>query len=263
MAIPTIQDLGFKSVSEYQAFHGLLPDGLKGPITQKSLSQPRCCSRPDIEHYTQENNQLRKWPFNELIVSINNNIAPFDQSQTNDILIQALQAWADVANLDFTLEITPHRRHITVTNGRIDGPSGTLAWSELPNASNHVLQKYDSNEQWVLSSNPPSNKIDLLAVMVHELGHALGLSHAPATQAATNIMAPFYNPSIREPLSGDIDRIQNLYGKPTIEPNPPQPPEPEPNEPPLATGKFKVNSIHFTKDGLLVDISELPDDFTE
>ena len=253
---PTIKfigSLGFPSVETYQEFHGLLVDNVFGPITQKHLTTPRICSRPDIEYFSDSENQQRKWPFKELLVRPEDNISPFSITETNDILIAALQSWSDVADLNFIL--TTGREHIKITTGRIDGPSGTLAWSELPNQSNKVLQKYDSSEQWVLSSNPPSNKIDLLAVMVHELGHALGLVHAPSTSASTNIMAPFYNPSIREPLSGDIERIQALYGPPieTTDPNPQDPDEP------MAEGKMLLKNIEFTKDGPVLTFTELPD----
>ncbi len=258
-SIPTIESLGFESTQDYQEFHGLYADNIPGPITQKHLSLPRICSRPDIEHYTDENQQLQKWPFNDLMVSSRHLEFPsFPITEIQNTVIQALQSWADVANLNFTITTNQHA-HIELQNG-IFGSPHTLAYSDLPNSFNCAKQNYSKFSPWDLSSNPSKGKIDLLSVMVHELGHALGLSHVSFNLALNSIMGSFYNPNtpIREPLQGDIERIQALYGKPLDDST--KPIDSKSNDPPLATGKLLLKGFEFTPMGLVLDISELPDD---
>lgn len=257
--LASVHSLGFNFVSGYQRFHGLKPDNILGPITAESINEPRFCSRPDREEIKDSLGQLLKWPTNRLTVSIKSTIPNFTLGQSRNIVIDALNSWGDVANLDFTFDHSADSNvNIHLTVGPIDGPSGTLAWSELPNRSNKVLQKYDQNEAWVLSSNPPQNKIDILAVMVHELGHALGLSHAPQSERNNAIMAPFYNPEIRSPLSHDINRIQALYGKSTTpSPTNPNPTNGDGDQTPQISGKILVKSITWTPNGLILDIDEV------
>lgn len=108
---------------------------------------------------------------------------------------------------------------ILLTTGRIDGPQGVLAWSELPDGSDRPLvQKYDTSEKYVNAAQPPRGKIDLLAVCCHEIGHALGLAHADAGSA--DLMAPAYQPGRRTPQPGDALRIQRLYGAAAPPPEP-------------------------------------------
>jgi hypothetical protein len=133
----------------------------------------------------------------------------------------ALGNWALVCDLTFTEAAGAESADILVTTGTIDGPSGVLAWSELP-PSSPCHQRYDTGENWTTDAHGQQGPIDLLAVITHETGHALGLQHAP--QGTPDLMAPFYSPTIRTPQPGDIARMQALYGKPTV--NPPDVPAP-------------------------------------
>lgn len=95
--------------------------------------------------------------------------------------------------------------------GRIDGPNGTLAWSMLPCSTLRVEQKYDTDEGWIAHlqpGQPPSNRIDLVRVAAHELGHALGLPHL----ASGNLLQPTYSRSIADPQAGDTAEIVRRYG---------------------------------------------------
>lgn len=72
-----------------------------------------------------------------------------------------------------------------------------------------------------------SQNADFRRVAVHELGHALGLSHSPG-----GIMAS-YAGNTTSPTADDIAGVNAIYGEPAppVEEPPPPPPEPEPPPP--------------------------------
>ena len=138
--------------------------------------------------------------------------------------VEAFASWQAVCGLTFE-QVGSGRADILIATGRIDGPSGTLAWSELP-PSNPVQQMYDVSESWTVL--PRGGLVDLVAVAAHEIGHAIGLGHDNSGGQA--LLDAFYNPRIRTPRPRDISRSQELYG-------PPKNPEPEP---PAGVGKVIV-----------------------
>lgn len=132
---------------------------------------------------------------------------------------QAFAAWAAVTPLTFRAAQRGEAPDIVVDAGKIDGPGSVLAYSELPDGSDRQLkQKYDTSEKFVVAARPPADSIDLLAVMTHEIGHALGLDHADKN--APDLMAPYYKPGLRTPQPGDVARMQALYGPPKAPPVP-------------------------------------------
>lgn len=187
------------------------------------------------------------WNKRLLFYKIQAQIPGLSEDELEQAYALAFSYWSEVCGLQFQKNDAPD---IRATAGVIDGPSRVLAWSELPAGDDRMLnQKYDSSERFVNSASPPQGKIDIVAVMCHEIGHALGLQHAP--QGSPDLMAPIYQPGRRKPQPGDIQRIQALYGPP-VPVNPPSPPGGGPDEPDVLviigrsgreTARFKLTRL--------------------
>ncbi|XP_049800135.1 macrophage metalloelastase-like [Schistocerca nitens] len=128
----------------------------------------------------------------------------------------------DSSNYDITIS-NKRRLHRKESSGqhccpkRFDGKSGVLAHANYPNSNNDVVEIHmDQDEDWYfdIDTNTPKEKINFYAVLVHEIGHTLGIAHSNQN---TSIMYPFYNSSNIELSKDNILVVQSLYGKPIVE----------------------------------------------
>jgi hypothetical protein len=82
-----------------------------------------------------------------------------------------------------------------------------LAHANYPNVDNTPIEIHiDQDETWYLKidGNTPEEQVNLFSVLLHEIGHALGISHS---NNQDSIMYP-YNDNKIELDRGDILAIQ-------------------------------------------------------
>jgi len=102
-----------------------------------------------------------------------------------------------------------------------DGPSGTLAHGFQPGTDAEFINgsiggdiHLDNAEDWI-------NGFDLATVLLHEIGHALGLAH---TNVPNSVLNPTYNGVNLTLGADDIAGIQAIYGpSPAVVPLPAAP----------------------------------------
>ena len=197
-------------VTAYQRFMGLDPDGVLGPRTARSLSEPRFCVLPD-----QFRGEECGWPEKQITWTIEGELPHATHDEWKACAERAWGLWADVCGIEPTW--VDADAHISMRPHNFDGPGGVLADSMLPpcrlkrNADFAARQRYDRGETfWTGPTNRwPRNAIDLATVIAHELGHALGLGHL----AAGNLMQPTLDRNITSPQADEIAIMQRLYGK--------------------------------------------------
>jgi hypothetical protein len=197
-----------KAIKAYQAFNGLEPTGTVGPKTAHRIDRRRC-GLPDFNLTAA--GSVCKWPMAKIAYYHDMKLPGLTQEQVTEAYSIAFSQWAEVCNIEPVRADGPHTANIYARSGvgkqnGLDNRGGTLAWSEIPCgvAENIQLdQMFDEAEPWSFNM--------AVAVICHELGHALGLPHL----GDGNLMAPYYDPNMTAPQKGDIEEIVKLYGKRT------------------------------------------------
>jgi hypothetical protein len=169
--------------------------------------------------------------------------------QARGEMVRAMQEWSRVARIAWQPGMNgaaPRTLHIFFGRGAhgdnypFDGPGRVLAHTFYPAPPNPEPiagdMHLDADEDWRIGVN-----VDLYSVVLHELGHALGLGHSDNPNA---VMYPYYR--MAGSLTAEDERaIRMLYAAPgTGEPAPPEPrsppappapPAPPPPAPPNPT----------------------------
>lgn len=219
-------------VRKFQRIHGLKEDGIVGPVTDRFLDMPRFCAVPDRE--TVPNQRCRwdhtKWDGSRFVGGTPSamNINYFVREAAPNLSLNETQAvaaasFAEIAAhaaVTFTPLANSNGANVLIKFGQIDGPSATLAYTELPCGPDTPAKLLDfladNAEPWVVSADPPNGRIDFQRVLIHEMLHLMGLEHGPTGC----IMAPYYDRSIRTMQAWDIQELQVRYGPP-VEGTPP------------------------------------------
>ena len=200
------------AVKRYQQWAGLEPDGYPGPVTQHHLDAPRICGTPDavIGQAT-----TCKWPHRGISWGVFSQLPGVGIAEFQAAAEWAIGRWAAVCNI--TPKMASGRVNIAMTVANLGGPGGVLADSQLPcgaSPSAMMRQRYDSSELWYAGEGtPPAGRISLRAVVLHELGHALGIEHL-SPNGPMAVMQPYYRPDVLDLLPPDIAQAVGRYGEP-------------------------------------------------
>ncbi|MDE2600246.1 MAG: matrixin family metalloprotease [Rhodocyclaceae bacterium] len=135
----------------------------------------------------------------------------------------AFNMWSSVANLTFVqvpddgaaFNAPTASGDIRLGLHTFDGAFGILAHGYYPplnggSAAGDI--HFDVAENWKVSFGGPG--FDIVQVLAHELGHALGLDH---TNVPGSLMNPFYSESFYGPQADDIAGMQHIYGRPVAQ----------------------------------------------
>lgn len=193
----------------FQEYFNITSDGELNNETVKLIKTPRCGDldepSPYLLHYYKWRKNILKWHF----VKVNH--------VYKDIAKNAFDIWSKHANVKFIYNSTKPDIVISFEKGRhrcvkknelcsmgLDGVGKTLAHAFYPKDDQSTVEIHlDSEENW--------NHEMLLSVLIHEIGHALGIFHSNDEEA---IMYPFFNSAKITLGSDDVNAIQKLFGSP-------------------------------------------------
>lgn len=207
-----------EKIKAWQEYRGLVVDGEIGRVGERELTAWGFCGCPE-PILAEANAGVRKWGKRELTIARRGSLPGLSDEHYDFAIREACRYWSAVCGVRFELIDDPSRADIVHIAANLGGPGGVLADMHLPTSSNHHGQltgRVDTRERWVISEQPRGGVIDLVRVLCHEIGHALGIGHI----AVGNLLAAMYSPTIRKPQTGDIREGRRRYGPPIVEPDP-------------------------------------------
>ena len=167
-----------------------------------------------------------KWPHRDITWGVSADLPAIPRESFRNAVREAFRRWESVCGI-VAVELMGGALPNVLIGIQNERPGNVLADCEVPvgkSATGTVRMRVDTVETWCISDNPPADRIDLVRVLTHELGHALGSSHGPTGC----LMAPTYSLRIREPQSWDIVEMRARYGYPR--PNVPPTARPIPDD---------------------------------
>ena len=162
----------------------------------------------------------RPWTKKELTYSIISGTEDIPKtSKEFKALGIALTSWGAEVDLKFSRVKPTENPDIRISfeksdiNTTFKENPNVLAYAYMPGQGKvSGIVVFNEDKTWDLSENYVNGKkvYSLYHVMIHELGHTLGLRHDEKSET-WDIMDPYYNPKVEMPSPNDIYRIRKLY----------------------------------------------------
>ncbi|XP_042348697.1 matrix metalloproteinase-17b [Plectropomus leopardus] len=224
------------AVKSMQRFAGLKDTGVVDEETMALMNSPRC-SLPDQDIHSkslanQKGSNMRRrrraismwtrrninWRLHSYPSSSN-----LSRETIRSLVFYALRVWADPTPLEFHEVGSPEAADLQVDflhgyhgdGYPFDGAGGAVGHAFFPSDPARAGGVHlDAEEEWAFRQ-PASEGTDLFTVLVHEFGHALGLTHSSSRHS---VMRPYYQGPAGDPLQyrlgpQDLEHITQLYGK--------------------------------------------------
>ncbi|KAM9511647.1 matrix metalloproteinase-17-like [Salvelinus alpinus] len=224
------------AVRAMQRFAGLEDTGVADEETLALMRAPRC-SLPDegeepkpLANQLQEGQSLRRkravttWTRRNINWRLRSypTSSSLSRETIRSLVFYALRVWADPTPLEFHevggsegADMQVDFLHGFHGDGYpFDGAGGAVGHAFFPSDPARAGGVHlDAEEEWAFRQ-PASEGTDLFTVLVHEFGHALGLSHSSARRS---VMRPYYQSPVGDPLHyrlgpHDLEHITRLYG---------------------------------------------------
>ena len=195
------------AIKQFQEYAGLPQTGILDDETKEAMGRSRCGNKDKLIALRSND----KWRKNDISYRLKNypSNSRLKKEEVDDAVKNAFAMWQKVSSLRFKnnkfgnadIEISFE----PVRHGDDDFLPGELAHAFFPGDGGdmHIAD----SEFWTMNEYNGKN---LLGIVVHELGHSLGLDHSKATGA---VMAPIYRgwDPFLQLAQDDIDNVLLRY----------------------------------------------------
>jgi len=211
------------AVANFQRTYGLKVDSIAGPKTKGKLMAPRFDSIPDVVSTRESEEKKRPDTVyatgDEVLYWVGTSPGYLKHDSVLSDIAIAINQWKDATGINFKQTETRSESKLNISWGDrsadndffFDGEGGALAHAGSDIETKLGFVVFDMAEKWFVQENKDkatSKEYMILPVVLHEIGHVLGLNHSLDPSA---VMWAYYVPDRIRLTSGDVDAVKSLY----------------------------------------------------
>ncbi|KAI6235329.1 ZnMc domain-containing protein [Aphelenchoides besseyi] len=210
-----------RAISEIQRIGNILSSGVFDNKTLELMRKERCgFSDVEIVQSTERvhNSRMFRWDRRNLTYVIRNTASTMPFGYVRRIMYDCFMTWSSYTEFTF-VETNSSNADIRISFNDFKGLENVIA------TTNHLDEKqieivFNNAKQWALQSDSNTKQINLKSAALHQIGHALGLTH---TDHVDSVVYPYYqyaDSKENQLYNRDILMIRHLYGLPIISTTP-------------------------------------------